>query len=134
MMKQLLISTVLVLSMGLLAACSAGPVIQIDTPAPDKPAATPGPGIQFPAASINVAAPGPNPEMNKPDAHGQIASILLGIWHGLISPITLVLSFVYPGTQMYEVHNDGSPYNLGFLLGIILVWAIVGAGIGGRRR
>jgi hypothetical protein len=34
---------------------------------------------------------------------------------------------------MYEVHNDGSQYNLGFLIGVALVFLILGI-IGGSRR
>ena len=49
-----------------------------------------------------------------------------GVWHGIISPITLILSFLNPSVQMYEVHNDGAPYNLGFLLGIVILVAVLG--------
>jgi hypothetical protein len=35
--------------------------------------------------------------------------------------------------QMYEVHNNGPMYNLGFLLGAIVLFAILGFS-GGRRR
>jgi len=34
--------------------------------------------------------------------------------------VTLVLSFFDQGVQMYEVYNDGSQYNLGFLLGVAI--------------
>jgi hypothetical protein len=36
--------------------------------------------------------------------------------------------------QMYEVHNDGSQYNLGFLLGIAIVFVILGLLVGSGRR
>jgi hypothetical protein len=40
-----------------------------------------------------------------------------GLWHGMISPITLVISLFNDNIGMYEVHNNGGWYNLGFLLG-----------------
>jgi len=90
--------------------------------------------INVPGVSIQIYAPGPNPLVNTTDAHGSVAGILLGIWHGIISPVTLVISFVNKGVQMYEVHNDGSQYNLGFLLGVAIIFLILGALLGSRRR
>ena len=90
--------------------------------------------INVPGVSIQIYAPGPNPLVNTADAHGHVAGILLGIWHGFISPVTLVLSFINKGVQTYEVHNDGSQYNLGFLLGVAILFVILGAIVGSRRR
>ncbi len=127
----------------LLAGCDLNQVVQVETPAPgtaappNPPVPTAQPGepagggeIELPGARINIFAPGPNPEMNTPGAGGHVAGILLGLWHGIISPITLVLSFLNHNVQMYEVHNDGAPYNLGFFLGI----AILVGGLGFLRR
>ena len=50
---------------------------------------------------------------------------LLGIWHGIISPVTLRVVFIDPNIQMYEVHNDGSQYNLRFLLGVAIVFVLL---------
>ena len=60
------------------------------------------------------------------------AGVLQGLWHGLIAPVTLIMSFFNENVQMYEVHNDGKEYNLGFLLGVALVFLILG--FSGRRR
>ena len=130
----------------LLAGCELNDVVKIDTPVPgtpvagltpNPPVATAQPGetagggeIQLPGARINIFAPGPNPQMNQPGSGGRVAGILLGLWHGIISPITLILSFLNRGVQMYEVHNDGAPYNLGFFLGL----AILIGGLGFLRR
>ena len=35
--------------------------------------------------------------------------------------------------QMYEVHNNGQQYNLGFLIGVAVVFLLLGV-LGGRRR
>ncbi len=34
---------------------------------------------------------------------------------------------------MYEVHNDGNQYNLGFLIGVAIIFIILGALVGSRR-
>jgi len=124
-MKQTIIRCVLITAfcLGLAACAGSGPAVRIKSPAQATPA--PGPGVELPAVNIQFAAPGPNPEMNKPDAQGQVAGILLGLWHGFISPVTLVISFVNPKVQMYEVHNDGGPYDLGYLLGIIVMIILI---------
>ena len=131
-MKQTIIRCVLmaVFCAGITACGSAGPAVRVESPAQATPA--PGAGVELPAVNIQFAAPGPNSEMNTPDAQGQVAGILLGIWHGFISPVTLVISFVNPKVQMVEVHNDGGPYNLGFLLGIVVLIIVIGSL--GRRR
>lgn len=146
MKKTLFAAFALTLLAVLLAGCDLNQIVTIDTPAPGTPGAaltpnppvpTAAPGespsggqIDLPGARINIFAPGPNPEMNRPGNGGAVAGILLGVWHGIISPITLILSFLNRNTQMYEVHNDGAPYNLGFFLGIAL---LVG-GLGFLRR
>jgi hypothetical protein len=119
----------------MVAGCASGTIAQVNTPVPSAPG-TPAPSgqINVPGVTIQVGAPGPNPLVNTADANGRVAGILLGLWHGIISPVTLVLSFVNQGVQMYEVHNDGSQYNLGFLLGVALVFVLLGATAGSRRR
>jgi hypothetical protein len=134
MKKTYLAALVLLLMAILLAGCDLNQIVAIDTPvpaaratpAPPVPTAAPGQpasggAIDLPGAHVNIFAPGPNPLMNKPGTGGAVAGILLGLWHGLISPITLVLSFLNRNVQMYEVHNDGAPYNLGFFLGIAVL-------------
>ncbi len=88
----------------------------------------------MPGVSIQIYAPGPNPLVNTADSHGSAAGILLGLWHGFISPVTMVWSFVNKDVQMYEVHNNGSQYNLGFLIGVAVLFIILGAIFGSRRR
>jgi len=136
MKKKLFVFVLVAAMLGLVAACAPGTLAQINTPVPNTQAGTPAPNgrINVPGVSIQINAPGPNPLVNTADAHGHVAGIMLGIWHGIISPVTMVLSFVNQGVQMYEVHNDGSQYNLGFLLGVALVFVILGVTAGSRRR
>ena len=42
-----------------------------------------------------------------------------GLWHGLIAPITFVISIFDHGFGIYEVRNSGHWYDLGFVLGIL---------------
>lgn len=114
-MKKLVISVTLVLL--LVAACAPGTEIEVDTP----------------RTTIELTTPGPNPLQNEADDTGRLAGALQGLWHGLISPVTVVGSFFNPAMEMYEVHNNGREYNLGFLVGVALVFLFLGV-LGGRRR
>ena len=60
---------------------------------------------------------GPNNQTNKKDSRGNIAGFFKGLWHGLICVITLIISIFNDNVTIYEVHNSGFFYNLGFLLG-----------------
>jgi hypothetical protein len=127
MQKQRTFFVLLVSVLVLVAGCA---------PVPNSPGATPAPSgqINLPAVSFQINTPGPNPLVLKPNATGQVAGVLLGLWHGIIAPVTMVLSFFNPNVQMYEVHNDGSQYNLGFLLGVAIFFVVLGALLGSRRH
>ena len=55
-----------------------------------------------------------NPEVSK--AAGA-DGFWLGLWHGLILPVTFVVSLFSDTVGIYEVDNNGHFYDLGFLLG-----------------
>jgi hypothetical protein len=76
-------------------------------------------------------APGPNAAEHSADAKGKIAGFWLGIWHGLISPITFIVSLFTPTVRLYEIHNSGSWYNFGFVIGAGL---FLSGGILGRKK
>ena len=130
MKKQAVILVFMTVWLVLLVACApANTVVQrVNTPAPSTQAGTPVPsGDRCARREDPGLCPGPNPLRNTPDAHGRPAGFWLGLWHGVISPVTLVASFVTKqNVQMYEVHNDGSLYNLGFFLGILIMPAVFG--------
>jgi hypothetical protein len=90
--------------------------------------------IDVPAFKLQLYSPGINPLMNTTDEFNRISGFLPGIWHGAISPVTLVLSIINSDIQMYAVHNDGVPYNLGFLIGVAIVFFVLGIFSGSRRR
>ena len=121
--------------LAVLSACAPGTVVQIGTPDPNAPAGTPAPGgeIEVRGVRIQVYLPGPNPLLGTADAHGRPAGFWLGLWHGIISPITLIASFVSKqNVQMYEVHNEGVLYNLGFFLGLLVMPGVFGLLLGRR--
>ena len=73
---------------------------------------------------------GPNKLEKTPDEEGKIAGFFKGIWHGLIAPITFIISIFTQKVRFYEVHNSGFWYNFGFVLGAGL---FLSGGIFGRR-
>jgi len=52
----------------------------------------------------------------------QAAGFWYGIWHGMISFITLIIHVFNDSVAVYEVNNTGGWYDFGFLLGVITVW------------
>lgn len=77
-------------------------------------------------------APGPNHLEKTPDAKGKVAGFWKGLWHGLISPITFIVSLFSKNVRIYEVHNNGNWYNFGFVLGAGLF--LQGGILGSRWR
>ena len=62
---------------------------------------------------------GPNPSVNTPDNLGKIYGFWYGFWHGIIFPVTFIISLFNHNVSFYEVHNNGSAYNVGFAIGLI---------------
>ena len=134
MKKNAIIFVFMAIFLMIAAGCASSKVIQVNTPVPKSQAGTPASNgqINVPGVSIQVYASGLNPMVNTPDEHGSPAGIWLGLWHGIISPVIIVISFFHKNVQTYEVHNDGNLYNLGFFLGIFLWAAVIGLLIGRR--
>ncbi len=80
---------------------------------------------------LSSCAPGPNNLEKTPNAKGRIAGFWMGLWHGLISPVTFVISIFTKDVRFYEVHNSGGWYNFGFVLGAGL---FLSGGILGKRK
>lgn len=81
---------------------------------------------------LSACAPGANPEVGTAVAEGsQPAGFWLGLWQGLIAPITFLVSLFNDQVGIYEVHNSGNLYNLGYVLGLGF---IVGGSSAGSRR
>ena len=57
-----------------------------------------------------------------------------GLWHGLISPITFLISLFSDHVNIYAVHNNGNWYNFGFMLGVSTVFSGTGRSAAAGRR
>jgi hypothetical protein len=87
------------------------------------------------AMALAACAAGPNPAIDTaPPAGGEAAGFFPGLWHGIISPVTFLISLFTDDVNIYEVHNNGNWYDFGFVLGAgILFGGFFGAGRSGRR-
>lgn len=79
---------------------------------------------------LAACAAGPNAAVDVPSGDGDLAGFWLGLWHGLIAPVTLVISLFSDSVSVYEVHNTGNWYDVGFVFAIV---AFVGGSHGARR-
>ena len=136
MKRTVIVFVLTALVLVLAAGCTPGTVLQTNTPGPSSQAGTPAPAgqIDVPGFKLQLDVPGSNPLLNVANAQGRISGFLMGIWHGIISPATLVISYFNPDVQIYEVHNDGNQYNSGFLLGVAIIFLLLGITAGRRRR
>jgi len=62
------------------------------------------------------------------------AGFWLGLWHGFICPITLIVSFFSSTVGIYEVHNNGGWYDFGFVLGASIFFSGSRGPAAARRR
>ena len=67
-------------------------------------------------------AAGTNPTVDVLDAGGKSAGFWSGLWHGLISCITFIISLFSDNVNIYEVHNSGNWYDFGFMLGVSIIF------------
>ena len=88
------------------------------------------------ALVLAACAAGPNPTVGVAPEGGEVAGFLPGLWHGIISPITFLISLFNKDVNLYEVHNDGNWYNFGFVLGagILFGGGFLGMGRSGSRN
>jgi hypothetical protein len=63
-----------------------------------------------------LAVAGPNSKYQV--AGAQPAGFWAGLWHGLIMPITFIVSLFNAGVRFYETNNNGKWYDFGFLIGV----------------
>ena len=45
-----------------------------------------------------------------------------GLWHGIISIISLIVHIFNENVAVYETYNTGGWYDFGFLIGVIFIW------------
>jgi hypothetical protein len=83
---------------------------------------------------LAACAAGPNLSVDEPSAEGDVAGFWLGLWHGIIVPVTWLISLFSDTVNIYEVHNNGGWYDTGFLIGAGVFLGGGGAGAGRRAR
>ena len=65
---------------------------------------------------------GKNIVENSSEKYEEPAGFWLGLWHGLISPVTFLFSLFTDKIHFYEVCNNGNWYNFGFVLGAGIIF------------
>ncbi len=80
---------------------------------------------------VSACAPGVNEAVDVPSADGDLAGFWSGLWHGIITPVTFVISLFTENVSIYEVHNSGGWYDFGFVLGAGTF--LGGSGAGAKR-
>jgi hypothetical protein len=87
------------------------------------------------ALLLAACAAGVNPNVGVAATDGEVAGFWLGLWHGLIAPVTFVISLFTDNVNIYEVANNGNWYDFGFMIGVSSAFGGgVFGGSRGRRR
>ncbi len=81
---------------------------------------------------LTSCAAGTNPGVDVLDADGNSAGFWSGLWNGLISPVTFVISLFTDNVNVYEVYNSGNWYDFGFMFGVSLIFG--GSGRAVKRK
>jgi len=50
------------------------------------------------------------------------AGFWFGLWHGIISFISMIIHIFNESVVVYEINNTGGWYDFGFLVGVISIW------------
>ena len=72
-------------------------------------------GVAVGGLVLAACAPGANDVAST--GTQELAGFWLGLWHGIITPVTFVISLFNDNMNIYEVHNNGNWYNFGFVFG-----------------
>lgn len=90
------------------------------------------PALILVAVLLSACAAGVNPQLDiVPPDGGSVAGFWMGLWHGIITPVTFIISLFTDSVSVYEVHNSGGWYDFGFVLGLTVS---VGGGGGGAAK
>jgi hypothetical protein len=77
---------------------------------------------------LTSCAAGPNPAAGTGE---DPVGFWLGLWNGIILPVTFVISLFTNDVSVYEVANNGNWYDFGYFLGLLMV--LGGSGSGASR-
>jgi predicted small secreted protein len=75
-------------------------------------------GLVLVALALTACAAGPNTAAGT----GADVGFWLGLWHGVITPVTFVISLFTDDVTIYEVANDGNWYDFGYVLGLMVAF------------
>jgi len=81
---------------------------------------------------LTGCAPGSNQSKGTRGEHDVVAGFWLGLWQGFIAPFVFVASLFKSNLSIYEVHNNGTWYNFGYLFGLACFFG--GSGNRAARR
>ena len=87
--------------------------------------------LVFLVVLLAACAAGVNPRVDAAPEGEAVAGFWMGAWHGVIAPVTFVISLFTDSVNLYEVHNNGNWYDFGFVLGAGILF---GGRRWGRRR
>ena len=83
---------------------------------------------------LAACAAGANPEVGIESPDGDVAGFWLGLWHGIIAPITFAISLFRDTVNVYDVHNNGNWYDFGFVIGAGILFGGGGSGACRSRK
>lgn len=83
------------------------------------------------AVFLAACAPDANPHVSS--SH-PAAGFWLGLWHGCIIFFSFILSLFYDSVGIYQIHNDGTWYNFGYLLGVLIAGGSGGGAAAKKKR
>ena len=81
------------------------------------------------ALALTACAAGPSQVQGSGDA-----GFWLGLWHGVITPVTFLISLFTDEVNIYDVHNNGNWYDFGYVLGLSVIFSGGGGGAAASRR
>ncbi len=83
---------------------------------------------------VIASCAGPNPLTDTAPVEGEAAGFLKGLLHGFISLFTFIISLFSDTVRMYEVHNTGGWYDLGFVLGAMIFYSSGGRASSSKKK
>jgi hypothetical protein len=134
----LILAALAVLGVRYLGGTTVATTEVVATPGAAQPTAAPDLDPALTVEPVVVATFEPSPVTittvpRPPLSMEEPASLASGIVHGLIAPVTFVLSLIAPTIRMYDLTNAGPLYDIGFLIGVLMLLALLGWRLGGRR-
>ena len=89
-------------------------------------------GLLFGSILLASCAAGPNELTGMSALDRGPAGFWHGLWHGFIVFFTFIVSLFTDKVSIYEVHNTGKLYHLGYLIGAMIFFS--GSGRGACKR